>query len=160
MTTGFTLRLATADDIPLMVFHRRRMFEDMGDSDAGLLDKMEPEFARWAKNKLQTGEFMTWFAVDPSNVVAAGAALWLMAWIPGPNSTLTGPKIGIRPYLLNVYTEPAYRRLGLARLLVTEIVEYCRAQGYTRLSLHASREGRPLYESLGFEGTNEMKLSL
>lgn len=29
-----------------------------------------------------------------------------------------------------------------------------------RVSLHASVEGRPLYEGLGFEPTNEMRLGL
>lgn len=161
MTLPFTLRLATADDIPTMARHRRRMFEDMGDSDAELLAKMEPEFKQWVRKKLKSNEYLGWFAIDPeTGEIAGGAALWLTPWIPGPNAAIGGPVPGVRPYLLNVYTEPDYRRRGAARFLVTSIIEWCRQQGFNRMILHASDEGRPLYESLGFKGTNEMRLDL
>jgi hypothetical protein len=37
-------------------------------------------------------------------------------------------------------------------------VEWCRADGFHGVVLHASDEGRPLYESMGFQTTNEMRL--
>jgi hypothetical protein len=40
------------------------------------------------------------------------------------------------------------------------MVAWCRAQGYAGVSLHATDEGRPLYESMGFAPTNEMRLRL
>jgi hypothetical protein len=40
------------------------------------------------------------------------------------------------------------------------MVGWCRQQGFVHVSLHASRMGRPLYESLGFEPTTEMRLKL
>lgn len=161
MTFSFTLRLATTDDIPMMARQRRRMFEDMGDSDAELLTKMEPEFRQWVRKKLKSSEYLGWFAVDSeTGEIAGGAALWLTPWIPGPNASIGGSAPNVRPYLLNVYTEPNYRRQGAARFMVTSIIEWCRRQGFTRMILHASDEGRPLYESLGFEGTNEMRLEL
>jgi len=36
-------------------------------------------------------------------------------------------------------------------------IAWARAHGIARLVLHASPEGRPLYEQLGFEATNEMR---
>mgnify|MGYP003548309000 CR=1 FL=1 len=44
--------------------------------------------------------------------------------------------------------------------LVDEALGVCRESGVTAVSLHASDAGRPLYESLGFVATNEMRLSL
>jgi len=38
------------------------------------------------------------------------------------------------------------------------MLEWCREAGYKNVSLHASDEGRPLYESMGFVPTNEMRL--
>jgi GNAT superfamily N-acetyltransferase len=61
-------------------------------------------------------------------------------------------------YLWNVYTYPEFRKRGLARLLTQRAIAYCRQHGHKILWLHASEFGRPLYESLGFESTNEMKL--
>ena len=59
-----------------------------------------------------------------------------------------------------MYTEPAYRRQGVARLLVRTMIEWCRAEGFVAVALHASKDGRPLYESFGFRPTNEMRLRL
>ncbi|HSB61454.1 MAG TPA: GNAT family N-acetyltransferase, partial [Vicinamibacteria bacterium] len=63
-------------------------------------------------------------------------------------------------WVLNMYTEPAFRRQGLARQVLEEILAWCREQGLRSVFLHASRAGRPLYESLGFEPTSEMRVVL
>jgi GNAT superfamily N-acetyltransferase len=59
-----------------------------------------------------------------------------------------------------MYVVPAARRRGIARALMNEVLEYCRAQGFRSVYVHASDAGRPLYESLGFIPTNEMRLDL
>jgi hypothetical protein len=45
-------------------------------------------------------------------------------------------------------------------LLVESVVNWCRTEGFHTVSLHASRDGRSLYESMGFRDTNEMRLIL
>ena len=62
--------------------------------------------------------------------------------------------------MLNVYTEPAHRRNGVARATMAAIMDWSREQRLARLVLHASKEGRPLYEDLGFEDSNEMRIKL
>ena len=98
------------------------------------------------------GHYLAWFACEDGKVVA-GIGLWLMDWAPGIDGFS-----GRLPYLLNVYTEPDYRKRGLARCLVTEAIRYCQEQGYPKIRLHASEYGRPLYEQLGFLDNNEMQL--
>jgi ribosomal protein S18 acetylase RimI-like enzyme len=61
-------------------------------------------------------------------------------------------------YLMSLYVEPPFRRRGIARHLVATMVEWSRAHGYRDIRLHASEQGRRLYESLGFRQTNEMRL--
>ena len=65
-----------------------------------------------------------------------------------------------RGNIINVYTEAAYRRRGLARLLLNTALEWCRTNTIDVVVLHASKEGRHLYKSVGFEPTNEMRLLL
>ena len=65
-----------------------------------------------------------------------------------------------RAWIVNMYTEPGYRRRGLARRLMDEMIGWCRGRRMTTVYLHASDEGRTLYESLGFTPTNEMRLHL
>jgi len=60
----------------------------------------------------------------------------------------------------NVYTDPDYRRCGIARQLMATIITWCKQQGFARVTLHASGDGRQLYESLGFVDSNEMRLGL
>ena len=40
------------------------------------------------------------------------------------------------------------------------IIGWCQREGFNRVTLHASDQGRRLYESLGFEPSNEMRLHL
>lgn len=65
-----------------------------------------------------------------------------------------------RAWILNMYTEPGVRRSGVARRLMQAMVAWCRGEGYGSVSLHASDAGRPLYESIGFQPTNEMTFKL
>lgn len=51
------------------------------------------------------------------------------------------------------------RRRGLARMLLQHVMTFARAEGVESLVLHASRDGRPLHEQLGFAATNEMRLA-
>lgn len=87
--------------------------------------------------------------------IAAGLGVWLLDWPPGPTSLAP-----YRAYILNVYTEPAHRRQGLARRLVETALAWSQAQGIEVAMLHASDQGRPVYAALGFVPTNEMRLSL
>jgi GNAT superfamily N-acetyltransferase len=64
-----------------------------------------------------------------------------------------------RAYIANIYTKPDYRSRGIARRIMNTILDWCRAEGVEGVALHASPFGRPLYESLGFEPTNEMRLT-
>lgn len=156
MSTGpFTIRLGCVDDAALIVRHRHAMFSDMGYRDAAWLEEMAMAFLPWVQRKIETGEYLAWFAVAPDGSVAAGAGLWLQEWMP----TRVG-RDGLRGYIINVYTEAPYRRLGLARRLMEIILARCRQQGIAMAALAASDEGRPLYESLGFKATNDMRLDL
>lgn len=50
-----------------------------------------------------------------------------------------------------VGTSPQWRRKGLARTLMTQVLADARQQGARTATLQATRMGRQLYESLGFE---------
>ena len=62
--------------------------------------------------------------------------------------------------ILNMYVEREYRRRGIARALMLKMISWCRENRFTSVGLHASEEGRSLYEQLGFKSTNEMRLDL
>jgi ribosomal protein S18 acetylase RimI-like enzyme len=65
-----------------------------------------------------------------------------------------------RANILNVYTRPESRRMGLARKLMDTALAWCRANHVQAVILHSSDDGRHLYESMGFKATNEMRILL
>lgn len=151
--TTLTVRRATAADAPLITHHRRAMFEDMGRTDHAQLDDMARRFEPWVREALAQGEYLGWFVVNESGEVVAGAGLWLMEWPPHVLDDADR-----RGNVLNVYTRPDYRRQGLARRLMTVILDWCREHRIPTVILHASDQGRALYESLGFFASNEMRI--
>jgi GNAT superfamily N-acetyltransferase len=151
----FVIRAGTPADAEQISSQRRAMFSDMGGRDPAWLDEIAASFLPWVRTKLETGEYLAWFAMATEGHVAAGAGLWLLDWFPNRRD-----RKSLRGYVLNVYTEPAYRRRGLARRLMQIVVDECRDRGITMVTLHASEEGRPLYEALGFSATNEMRIQL
>jgi len=62
---------------------------------------------------------------------------------------------GNRAHLMNVYTDPARRREGIARTMVRMLIEEAWKKGATEISLDATEAGRPLYRSLGFRDSEE-----
>lgn len=148
---NYRIELAGTDAVETFVEQRRAMFFDMGHRDETTLDQMCAAFRPWLAEKMRAGEYIGWIATA-DGLPAGGAGLWLMDWPPhliGPGSR--------RGNILNVYTRPEYRKQGIARTLVQTALDWCRAHAIAVVILHASPAGRPLYESLGFHPTNEMR---
>ena len=153
MADAFTIRRATPPDLATIAMHRRRMFEDMGHADDPVLVAAEPLYTRWLKERLENGRYLAWFITMNDGMVVAGAGLWLLDWPAGILGTEP-----YRGYILNVYTEPPFRKRGFARQLVEAILAHCAAEGIRVVGLHASTEGRSVYEALGVKPTNELRL--
>lgn len=155
-----TIRRATAADVPTILYHRNAMFSAMG---MPIPPERRPvtdaAFTTWVTRLIAAENYIGFFAVHPDaqggEQIVAGAGLLLFDWIPNYVDGGEG-----RGYVMNVYTEAAFRKRGLARRLVGECVEYCRAAGIKIVMLHASDQGRPIYEQMGFKQTNEMRLTL
>ena len=63
-------------------------------------------------------------------------------------------------YIWGVYVEPPHRGQGLAKKLTVMAIDYLKSLSCTRVILHASPLGKPVYSSLGFSHSNEMRLDL
>ena len=150
----YSIRPATLEDAGIIAGHRRQMFLDIG-HDPQKLDEMTKAFGPWLESKIAAGEYLGWLAIAADGSVAAGVGLWLMEW---PLS-LTSAEAR-RGRIINVYTEPAHRRQGLARLLMNAALDWCRANRVGVVMLQATEDGRRLYESLGFQPINEYRLVL
>jgi GNAT superfamily N-acetyltransferase len=149
-----TIREGTVGDIPEIARQRRRMCEDMHYSDDRALSMMTALTADYLNRAIPEGSFRSWLACEDGRVVAGGAVV-ISPW-PSHAYDLDCRRVMI----LNVYTEPEYRRRGIARQVMKTIIAWCKQEGFARVTLHASEHGRHLYESLGFIDSNEMRLNL
>ena len=152
---GIRIRPAALGDMQHILHHRRAMFRDMGRGTDAELDAVVVVAEAFLREALPSGGYRGWLAETSEGVIAAGAGITIVPWPGHPGDAL--PRRG---WIQNVYTEPEFRRRGLARRLMDVVLEWCRAEGFHTVSLHASPEGKPLYESLGFHPTNEMRLTL
>ncbi len=158
--TGYTIRRSTPSDAAVIAQHRVSMFRDMGEVPTPALATELLEASRTALAALlREGSYVGWLAVAAHDEVLAGAGVHIKSTLP--RITHQGlVAAGPLPLAVNVYTEPGSRRRGIARALMQAMMEWARIQGFDRLLLHASDGARPLYRSLGFAPTNEMRWSI
>jgi GNAT superfamily N-acetyltransferase len=117
------IRSAHTGDAATIAWHRAAMFREMGDLPAEDFELLRNASEDWLRGLLLR-------------------ELW-----PAPGCCRVGRWANVG----NVYTEPGHRRRGLARSVMEVILEWCRSNAIDYVTLAASREGRPLYESLEFE---------
>jgi len=148
-----TIREAAPSESAVILHHRRSMFRDMGEGTVEELDRMVEVVSPWLARALADGSYRHWLALDSSSRVAGGGGVLLSPWPANPKDPCTE-----RAVILNVYTEPEFRKRGIARQIMLTILAWVKQQGLRSVNLHASDEGRHLYEKLGFDATNEMRL--
>jgi GNAT superfamily N-acetyltransferase len=136
------------------------MFRDMGQVPTDALASTLLQTSTIAlADLLRADAYVGWFAVDDGGRVLAGAGVNIQRQLPRISHDGLRVVTEPIPVVVNVYTEPDCRGRGIARALMTALMEWAASHGYDRLVLHASGAGRPLYVSLGFIPTNEMRWS-
>ena len=143
--SDYRVRVATLDDVDVLVHHRIAMFHDMGvPLDTAAVDAA---FRPWLLDMMPKGIYRAW-VVDADARVISGGGITVLPWPPGP--FYVGGRLA---FVYNVYTEPEHRRRGLGRMVMEAIHAWCREERINSLALNASRFGQSMYESLGYAVT-------
>lgn len=139
------IREATLADIPQLVELRMQLFAEVGEiSDSNVDPELRVATERFFMEAAENGQAKTWLAILDGITIASGTlAIFIRPPYPG---NLAGQEA----YLLNMYTLPAYRRKKAAKQILERMMSYARSQGFGKVWLHASVDGRPLYERFGF----------
>ena len=155
MRDRFRVRPATLRDLEVLVRQRHMMFEDIRHRRAKEHKESDDSYRKWAASTMKRRCLRCYLAISDDGKVAAAGCVWLRPRQPSPGRTA-----GTEPYLMSMYTEPGFRRKGLASLIVKEAVKWARSRGYDRMTLHASRMGRGVYAKLGWKRAWEMQVDL
>ena len=158
------IRSASLADIPVITDFRARMFRELGWHDEARLAQVAPLVEDYLRDQFGSGGCSGFIAeeipVESETVEVMGRATpvgsVVLVWqrVPPGVRNLKG----LQAYALGMYVVPARRRRGIARALMTQLIDCATAAGAPLVTLHASDEGRPLYEQLGFAPTHEMRL--
>jgi GNAT superfamily N-acetyltransferase len=145
-------RLALPADAEVIARHRMMMFRDMNDATQQESDELFAASLSWMEHLLGTGEYVGWLVLFEGEVVA-GSGIHLRDTAPVPGCC----RKGRGGHIMNVYTMEGHRRRGLARFLMQTTLEWSACNRLDQITLTASDSGRPLYESLGFVPTHDMR---
>lgn len=163
MPAPFAVRLATVRDAAIVARHRAEMFSAMGQLPATLYVPLVDETMAYLSSAMPAGEYVGWLAAPDGRpeTVVAGAGVQRRRTLRHPLTVNGENRIayGNQVIVLNVFTEHGWRRQGLAAVLMRHVLEWAQATGLDTLVLHASADGRVLYERMGFVPTTEMRFT-
>lgn len=151
MPTSVDFAIATVDDLPRIVEMKLAMFREAGHATL-LAPTGATDILADYQDLYSRGLACHFLARAPEGVVGTVGA-FLKTDLPF--RYFVPPHYG---FIGDVYTEPAYRGRGFARILNEDAIAWLRKQGVTMIRLLASEAGRPLYEKLGFKPSDEMVL--
>ena len=152
--TDFTSRLAVSEDVPALA---ALMDAAIAELQRGFLDDAQIASSRAIMGiDTQLIEDGTYFVVE-SNGAHAGCGGWSRRatlyggnQTPGRDRQLLDPRV--EPARVRaMYTNPAFARRGVGRLILWLCERAAAAEGFTRLELMSTLSGEPLYGAYGFQ---------
>jgi len=152
---SFKLSYAGQEDVDLLAEHRKEMWLDIHPEYEKEVRATEKRTRRWIEDQLSKGSLIGLVVRTAEGEVVGSGCIWLREEQPRPTTMRL-----VVPYLMSMYTVKRFRRQGVASLIVKGALKWCRKKNYDRIVLHASMEGRSVYEGFGFEPSNEMRFRL
>lgn len=136
-----TYQKLTADHLDTFIQMRiRQLREEGATEEIDLVPYLKDYYGR----HMADGTFVSWLAMDGDRIVGTSG----MSFVEKPPyfSCPTG-KIGL---LSSMFTDPEYRRMGIAKELLSRVVEEARNYGCGTVQITASDMGVLLYTDFGF----------
>lgn len=120
------------------------------DTDMG---EVERQSYLYYQKALSDGSHIAYLVFDESGCIGTGGVSFFQVM-----PTYHNPS-GKKAYIMNMYTNPKYRRKGIAYKTLDMLIKEIKSKGISSISLEATDMGRPLYEKYGFVKMNsEMEL--
>ena len=149
-------RKATTDDLDILTKTRIEVLRAAnGLDDNTNMSRVEKETRAYYENALANGSHTAYLVFDGDVFIGAGGISYYTVMPTFHNPT------GRKAYIMNMYTRPDHRRMGIAAKTLDLLIQDSKRRGVTSISLEATDMGRKLYERYGFVSmTSEMELPI
>jgi GNAT superfamily N-acetyltransferase len=140
------IRKVGEHDIGLMTTTRIEYLTEMqGERPDAYKKELQHKLQSFFTQAMQEGSFFALLAEYEGKIVSYGGMI--LKKIPGDfnqSSYLEGD-------ILNMYTLPDFRRKGISSRILEELLKEAKIIGVSKVALHCSKDGEPLYRKYGFE---------
>ena len=149
-----TYKKATMDDIDILTESRIKVLRAANRlPDDVDMTGVEKESREYYLEALKDGFHTAYLVFDGRELVGTGGISYYRVMPTYHNPT------GKKAYIMNMFTEPMYRRRGIAFKTLDLLVRDAKSRGIDAICLEATEMGRSLYEKYGFVKMNgEMEL--
>ena len=138
-------RRLTKDDLDTFIDMRiRQLREEGATEDIDLIPPLRDYYDR----HMSDGTFVSWLALDKDKIIGTSG----MSFVEKP--PYFGCPSGRIGLLSSMFTDPGYRRMGIAKELLNRVVEEARAYRCVAVQIPASDMGVKLYTAYGFVHNN------
>ena len=143
-------RKAAIDDLDILTNTRIEVLRAAnGLPDDTEMDDVEKQSRAYYQKALLDGTHTAYLVFDGDRFAGAGGISYYQVM-----PTYHNPS-GEKAYIMNMYTRPAYRRMGIASRVLDLLIEDARSREIGFITLEATAMGRPLYEKYGFTAMND-----
>lgn len=140
-----TYRKITDKDIDIFIEMRiNQLREEGAKEDIDLVPALRDYYQR----HISDGSFISWIALDNEKIIGTSG---ISIVEKPPYFGCPSGKIGL---LSSMFTDKAYRRKGIAKQLLSRVVNEAREQGCGTVQITASDMGVLLYSDFGFTKNN------
>lgn len=141
----FEYKFATVEDIELLVTSRIEVLRAANKLDESVdMSEVEIQAREYYEKALVDGSHTAILVMDGDRFIGAGGMSYYSVM-----PTYHNPS-GEKAYVMNMYTNPDYRRRGIAYKTLDLLVKDAKTKGVNCISLEATEEGKKLYEKYGF----------
>lgn len=134
-------RKMTTDDLETFIRMRISQLREEGATEK--VD-LAPALRDYYERHMADGTFVSWLAVDGDRIVGTSG----MSFVEKPPYfACPSGRIGL---LSSMFTDPEYRRMGIARELLSRVVKEAESYGCGTVQITASDMGVLLYTDFGF----------
>lgn len=148
---NITIKKAEIEDIELLVKWRIEVLREVFEIPFDLsLDELRAENEKYYLSELASGGHIACFAYLDGTIIGCGGVC-IYREMPSPDNFT-----GMCAYLMNIYTRPDYRKMGVGNEIVNWLIKRAEEKGITKIYLETSEAGEKLYRKIGFSDMENM----